>query len=435
MTFAICLFLVLMQFLWKYVEDMVGKGLGLNVLGEMFFYAALNLIPLALPLSILLASLMAFGNMGESLELLAIKSAGIPLLKTMKPLIILIICISIGAFFFQNNALPKIQTKFYSLLLSIRQASPELDIPEGVFYKEIDGYNLYVEKKNRQTGMLYDVLIYDVGSGFQNMAVTVCDSAKMSMTEDKKMLVFTLHSGQQFQNFTQGTQNRSSDFVPYSRENFDTKTMLIPYDANFNRMGEEVIEGNAGSNYLAKDLVQLTVSIDSMKHVLDSVNQIDRNTMQNYSYLRFRNSYPADRKDSIILAAKQAPISVNDPDSLLQSKDLQMQSTIFQSAISKAENNNNEFMFRSMDKTATRRTINRHWIEWHRKFTIPFACLIFFFIGAPLGAIVRKGGLGTPIVISVILFIIYYIVENVGPLDWHVVQFDGTFALGDIFDV
>src|SRR5690554_1234481 len=162
MTFVICLFLVLMQFLWKYVEDMVGKGLGLDVIGEMFFYAALNLIPLALPLSILLASIMVFGNLGERLELLAIKSAGVPLLKTMKPLIVLIVFISIGAFFFQNYAMPKIQVKFYSLLISIRQKSPELDIPEGVFYKDIENYNIFIEKKNRKTGMLYDVMIYDV---------------------------------------------------------------------------------------------------------------------------------------------------------------------------------------------------------------------------------------------------------------------------------
>ncbi len=415
MTFAICLFLVLMQFLWKYVEDMVGKGLGLVVIGEMFFYAALNLIPLALPLAILLASLMVFGNMGENLELLAIKSAGIPLLKTMKPLIILIFFISVGAFFFQNNAIPKIQTKFYSLLISIRQASPELDVPESVFYKEIDGYNLYVEKKDQKTGMLYDVLIYDVASGFNNMAVIICDSAKMSMTEDKKMLIFTMYSGQQFQNFTQGTASAyAADFVPYARENFDVKTMMISYDANFNRMGEEVIEGSSTSNYVSKNLSELSTSIDSMTMIMDSVNRLDRSMMKNYSYLTFRNSYPANKKDSLISAALLADVEVPRPDTLLQSKELQEQSAILQSALSKAENNSNEFLFRSLNKTTTQKTINRHWVEWHRKFTIPFTCLIFFFIGAPLGSIVRKGGLGTPIVISVILFIIYYIVENVG---------------------
>ncbi|MCE5206357.1 MAG: LptF/LptG family permease [Porphyromonadaceae bacterium] len=415
MTFAICLFLVLMQFLWKYVEDMVGKGLGLDVIGEMFFYAALNLIPMALPLAILLASLMVFGNMGENLELLAIKSAGIPLLKIMKPLIILIFFISVGAFFFQNDAIPKIQTKFYSLLISIRQASPELDIPESVFYKEIDGYNLYVERKDQKTGMLYDVLIYDVAGGFDNMAVIICDSAKMSMTEDKRMLIFTMYSGQQFQNFSQGNKpQNATDFVPYARENFDVKTMMISYDANFNRMGEEMIEGSSTSNYVSKNLSELGTSIDSMTMIMDSVNRLDRNMMKNYSYLAFRNSYPPNEKDSLISAALLANEKVPRPDTLLQSKGLQEQSSILQSAFSKAENNSNEFLFRSLNKTTTQKVINRHWIEWHRKFTIPFTCLIFFFIGAPLGSIVRKGGLGTPIVISVILFIIYYIVENVG---------------------
>src|SRR5690554_4439289 len=414
MTFAICLFLVLMQFLWKYVEDMVGKGLGLNVLGEMFFYAALNLIPLALPLSILLASLMVFGNMGENLELLAIKSAGIPLLRTMKPLITLVVFISISAFFFQNNALPVIQTKFYSLLISIRQASPSLDIPEQVFYKEIDGYNLYVERKDQKTGVLHDVMIYDIASGFNNMRVIVCDSAEMGMSEDKTMLIFTMYSGQQFQNSNQGASSRyDQDFVPYSRENFTKKTMLIPYDANFSRMGEEVIEGSSTSNYVSKNLSELTVSIDSMEHLMDSVNIVDRTMMKNYSYLTFRNSYPNEKKDSIIRSNVNSDIVVPSPDTLLVSKKLEEQSSILQNASMKAENNSNEFLFRSLNKTTTQKTINRHWVEWHRKFTIPFTCLIFFFIGAPLGSIVRKGGLGTPIVISVMLFIIYYIVDNV----------------------
>jgi len=263
--------------------------------------------------------------------------------------------------------------------------------------------------------MLYDVLIYDVASGFDNMAVIICDSAKMSMTKDKTMLIFTMYSGQQFQNFTQGTTSRNAtDFVPYARENFDVKTMMISYDANFNRVGEDVIEGSSTSNYVSKNLAQLSASIDSMTTIMDSVNRVDRNMMKNYSYLTFRNSYPPDKKDSLIAAAQLADIEVPRPDTLLQSKELREQSAILQSAFMKADNNSNEFLFRSLNKSTTQKVINRHWIEWHRKFTIPFTCLIFFFIGAPLGSIVRKGGLGTPIVISVIFFIIYYILDNVG---------------------
>ena len=413
MTFAICLFLVLMQFLWKYVEDMVGKGLGFDVLGEMFMYAALSLIPMALPLSILLASLMAFGNMGERLELLAIKSSGIPLLKTMSPLIVLIVFISIGAFFFQNDAMPKIKTKFYSLLISIRQKSPEVAIPEGVFYKDIDGLNIYVEKKNRETGMLYDVFIYDVSGSFQDMTTIICDSAKMEMSEDKLSLVFTMYHGQQFQNFQQGTGSSASpEFIPYARENFKQKTMITPFDANFNRMGENVIEGSTSSNYVSKNLSQLKASIDSMSHEIDSINIADRKVMKDYSYLNFRNSYPPESRDSIITTGKTTAI-VN-PDSIFSAKDLRTKANILQSAYMKAENNSNEYLFRSMSKTNTNEAIRRHWIEWHRVFTLSFACLVFFFIGAPLGSIVRKGGLGMPIVISIVLFIIYYILDTLG---------------------
>lgn len=415
MTFAICLFLVLMQFLWRYVEDMVGKGLDNKVLIEMFGYAALYLVPMALPLAILLASLMVFGNLGEDLELLAIKAAGIPLLRTMKPLIILVGFISIGAFFFQNDAMPRIQTKYYSLLLSIRQKSPELDIPEKVFYKDIDGYNLFVEKKNRETGMLYDVYIYDIANGFNNMAVIVCDSAKMSMAEDKLSIVFTMFNGQQFQNFSQGglnEQQSSKEFVPYARESFYQKKMIIPFDANFSRMSEESLEGRTSSGYVAMNLTQLKTAIDSMEYNIDSVNIVDRKRMQSYAYLNFRNTYPENERDSMIRLGQDIPIQKLD--SLLDSKNLQEKLAILQNAYSKAENNNNDFMFRSLDKTATQKSINRYWIEWHKKFTLSFACLIFFFIGAPLGSIVRKGGLGMPIVISVILFIIYYILDNVG---------------------
>ena len=386
MTFAICLFLVLMQFVWKYVEDMIGKGLEMNVLGELFFYAALNFIPLALPLSILLASLMTFGNMGENLELLSIKAAGISLIKMMRPLIILIALISIGAFFFQNNAMPTIQTKFYTLLYSVRTASPELEIPEGTFYKGIDGYNLFVDKKNKDTGMLYDMFIYDVTKGnIDEMGVIICDSAQMMMTEDKLSIVFNMYNGQQFQNFQQGTSTGRSGgkFMPYAREIFKQKQLVIPFDANFNVWDESVIQDNTSSGYVSKNISELSTSIDSMETVMDSVNKIDRKNMLDYSYLSFRNSYPAGEKEKII--AEAGMVKIPPVDSLYKSKELNVQQSILQSAIMRAENNSNDYMFRLLSKVSTQKSVNRYWIELHRKFTLSFACIIFFFIGAPLG--------------------------------------------------
>ncbi|MDD2243296.1 MAG: LptF/LptG family permease [Dysgonamonadaceae bacterium] len=415
MTFVICLFLVMMQFVWKYIADMVGKGLDIDVLGELFFYAALNFIPLALPLSILLASLMTFGNMGENLELLSIKAAGISLIKLMKPLIVLIGLISVGAFFFQNNAMPTIQTKFYTLLYSVRTASPELEIPEGTFYKELNGYNLYVDKKNRETGMMYDVFIYDVTKGnINDMGVIVCDSAEMMSSADKMSIIFNVYSGQQFQNFQQGggiNQNKGK-FMPYAREMFKQKQLVIPFNANFNKWDESVIQENTSSGYVSKNVNELSFSIDSMKRVVDSVNLIDRKNMLDYSYLSFRNNYPEKGYDSIIVEAQT--VEVPSSDTIFDSQELNVKLTILQNAIVKAENNSNDYLFRSLSKVSTQKAINRYWIELHRKFTLSFACVIFFFIGAPLGSIVRKGGLGLPIVISVILFIIYYILDNVG---------------------
>ena len=198
MTFCICLFLVMMQFLWRYIDELVGKGLEISVIGELFFYAALTMVPMALPLAILLASLMLFGNLGEHFELTALKSSGISLLKVMSPLIVLISMVSVGAFFFQNNVLPPAQVKMWTLLFSMRQKSPELEIPEGVFYDQIQGYNVFVKEKNRQTGVLHDMMIYDVASGFSNSRIILADSGKMQFTHDQKHLALTLWAGEQF---------------------------------------------------------------------------------------------------------------------------------------------------------------------------------------------------------------------------------------------
>lgn len=237
MTFFICLFIVLMQFLWRFIDDLVGKGLGVDVIGELFFYAALTMIPMALPLAILLASLMTFGNLGERFELTAIKASGVSLLKVMRPLIVLMVLIAIGAFFFQNDVLPVAQTKMWTLIYSVRQKSPEVEIPEGVFYDQIPGYNLYVAKKNPDTGILYDMMIYDVSKGFDNASVILADSGKLAMTEDKTHLFLTLWQGESFENLRDAAANRNN--VPYRRETFDLKEILVTFDANFNRMDEE----------------------------------------------------------------------------------------------------------------------------------------------------------------------------------------------------
>ncbi|WP_243348578.1 LptF/LptG family permease [Parabacteroides sp. FAFU027] len=405
MTFFICLFILLMQFLWKYVDELVGKGLSISVLTELFSYAALNLVPMALPLSILLASLMTFGNLGESLELLAMKSAGISLIRIMRSLIVTLIVIAIGSFYFQNYVMPKVQVKLWGLMFSVRQKSPELDIPERVFYDQIQGYNIYVEKKDPKTGTLRKVMIYDFSQGFDNARVIAADSAKIKMTEDKQFLVFSIFNGESFENF-QKQRASNSNSIPYRRESFTLKQILIQFDASFKRVDNSFLQ----SQYIGKNIAELRHSIDSMEVRIDSVNKVNKKASINTVPLQSTYLQVGQPSDSAF-ARTFKPINL---DSLYADAESGEKSAALSRAIATAEANRQELEYKSFFIDSQEGNINRHYIEWHKKFTLSFACLIFFFIGAPLGAIIRKGGLGLPVVISVILFIIYYMIDYSG---------------------
>lgn len=431
MTFFIVLFIVLMQFLWKYIDDLVGKGLEISVIGELFFYAAVSMVPMALPLAILLASLMTFGNFGEKFELTAMKASGVSLLKAMSPLIVLISGIAVGAFFFQNDILPPAQVKMWTLLFSMRQKSPELEIPEGVFYDQIPGYNLFVEGKNRETGMLYKVMIYDVSKGGDNSTILVADSGRLAFTQDMRYLYLHLFQGEQFENLR---EQRSIDKnVPFRRETFLEKEVLIPFDANFNRLDE----GGMRRQYVGKNMAELSHTIDSIGLRLDSTGNIYARDLrtQAFPFMRDKrvekNSSTPDKPVSSTsentsergknnggkekLEEKKEPVyKAISIDSLLLSLSPQQRGQIFDAAESYSTQSYNEQQFKSMSVSDDKRTLRRHEIELLKKFTLSVACLIFFFIGAPLGAIIRKGGLGTPLVISVLLFLVYYIIDNTG---------------------
>ena len=400
MTFFIVLFIVLMQFLWKYIDDLVGKGLEFTVLGELFFYAAVTLVPMALPLAILLASLMTFGNLGERSELTAIKASGISLLKVMRPLIILVMAVAVGAFFFQNDVLPKAQVKMWTLLFSMKQKSPEVEIPEGVFYDQIPGYNLYVKSKNRDTGVLYNVMIYDISKGGDNSTILLADSARMAMTKDSRYLYLHLYKGEMFENLR---EQRSVDRnVPFRREEFLDKEILIPFDANFNRLDE----GGMRNQYVGKNMTELQHTIDSINVRLDSIGR----------------GYAADLKSSGFQGVVRStyfmddakPVAALNLDSMINALTPAKRGDLYSQARTLTQTRVQEMQFRAMSVADEKRSIRRHQIELIKKFTLSVACIIFFFIGAPLGAIIRKGGLGTPLVISVLLFLVYYIIDNTG---------------------
>lgn len=412
MTFFICLFIVLMQFLWRYIDDLVGKGLTIDVIGELFFYAALTMVPMALPLAILLASLMIFGNLGEKFELTAMKASGISLLKVMSPLIVLISFIAVGAFFFQNNVLPVAQTKMWTLLYSMRQKSPELEIPEGVFYSQIPGYNFYVESKDRETGTLYNMMIYDVSRGFDNARVILADSGHLKSADDKIHLFLQLHNGEQFENLRENQGNTNQGNQPYRREQFELKEILLAFDANFNRMDESGMR----NQYVGKNMSELQATIDSVGHRVDSIGNIYAREISEIPYVRVSGQIEERNGDTIVkrqrpAVAMSAPLDI---DSLFYKENPTKSRSYLTMALNRANNIRQEYEFKSYVMEEDRTTIRRHGIEMHKKFTLSFACLVFFFIGAPLGAIIRKGGIGTPLVLSVFLFIFYYIIDNSG---------------------
>lgn len=412
MTFCICLFIVIMQFLWRYIDELVGKGLSMDLIAELFFHAALSLLPMALPLSILLAALMTFGDLGEHVELTALKSSGISLTTIMKPIAILMVFVAIGAFFFMNNALPKSQVKMWTLLFSMRQTSPTLDIPEGAVYSQIPGYNIYVKRKDKVRDMLYNMLIYDVSSSSMYPRIVAADSGRLSMTEDKRHLVLTLYKGAWYEQMSSanGINGMSGDL--YRRESFHDKEILIPYDANFTRMDDETMK----SQYVGKDIGQLQHSIDSITLKVDSaadiiVTQMRRRPICGVPQDRVVVNDGKSTLQPVPEIKLDKAVNIND---LIKSLPQNDQQQIVNQALSNATTEMQDLEFQGYMVNEDNYIMRRHQIELIKKFTLSLACLIFFFIGAPLGAIIRKGGLGMPIVISVILFIIYYIIDNSG---------------------
>lgn len=401
-TFFICLFIFMMQFLWRYVDELVGKGLEMSVMAQFFFYSALTLVPVSLPLAVLLASLITFGNFGERYELLAMKAAGISLLKIMRPLVFFV-CGLVGvSFYFQNVVGPIAQAKLGTLILSMKQKSPELDIPEGVFYSEIKDYNLKVAKKDRKTGMLYDVLIYNMKDGFENAHIIYADSGRLEMTADKQHLWLHLYSGDLFENLK--AQSMKSQNVPYRRESFREKHTLIEFDSDFN-MADESIMSNQSS---AKNMAMLQASIDSMKVLGDSIGR------QYYREVAEGNFRPYGLSKEDTVKIESADIQEYNVDSLYAAASLTQKQKVISSATSRAENVSSDLSFKKYTMENNDYAIRKHKTEWHKKITISLSCLLFFFIGAPLGGIIRKGGLGMPVIVSVLVFIIYYIIDNTG---------------------
>lgn len=404
-TFFICLFIFIMQFVWMYIDDLVGKGLSWDVLVEFFFYATLTLVPMSLPLAVLLASLICFGNMGEKLELLSMKAAGIPLIRILCPIFIVAILVCGASFVFQDRIQPKATRQLATMLWSMRQKSPELDIPEGIFYSDIPGYSIFVQRKDTETGMLHGVMIYSTQGGYEKMEIVMADSARLQGTQDQRHLMLTLYNGERFRNMDSQTGNMLKANIPYMRETFHTEVDMIPFDANFNMMDANLFNGDAKT----KELSKILTGIDSINHISDSTGRRYKQVIKN-QYLK--GQFPLEVKDSAGLVARTLAQEHIDTTYIHLSPD--QRKTVIKNAVSSAQSTQAEFEFRRMSTESTNLSLRRHHMEARKKFTNSLACLIFFCIGAPLGAIIRKGGLGVPVVVSVLVFIFYYIINVAG---------------------
>jgi len=411
MTFFIVLFVLLMQFLWKYVDDLVGKGLEFSVLGEMMFYASFALLPLVFPLAMLLASIMTFGSLGENYELVAMKASGISLFRIMKPLIVIAVIITGMAFYFSNSIIPKTNLKFSTLLYSVKQQKPEMVVQAGVFSNEMDGYSIKVGRKDSKTKMLYDVMIYDHTQGQTNESVTVADSGFMKITQDKKFMVLNLYNGVNYAE-EKPKDRRAKDNHAFQRRKFTEQTIRVKLRGfDFNRRDESIFRNQYRMlNTTELRLMEDTLSDNYYSRLKKYMLQLSPNQTLNRKMVNL-----IARNDSLMQEIKvQQPDTIFNVDTFLARQDKWVQAEIAGSALSNARANKQTIDMYQGQLYTQKKTLNKYRMELHRKFTLSFAVLVFFFIGAPLGAIIRKGGLGMPVIVSILLFIFYYIISMSG---------------------
>jgi lipopolysaccharide export system permease protein len=422
-TFFIVLIILILQFLWMYVDELAGKGLDFKILAELLYHFALTFVPTALPLAILLASLMTFGNMGEFSELAALKSSGIPLQRIMRPLVVLITFIALISFFFSNNVLPYSTEKARTLLWDIRRKKPDINIQAGTFYNGVPDFSIKMSAKDPVTNRLENLIIYDHRERQGNTSVILADSGYMKLTPDETGLIMILYNGYSFNEIEEKNVAAGQKKYPSRKDYFKEQTIVISL-SGFDLERSE--EGLFKSSAAMKNIAQLTSFIDSLNRRFTQRNEIQFKDFNN-TKIYYERSY-----NTTFAAGSGNPDTLNrnlefNPKNLFDSIPVLEKRTVLAKAI---ENLKDGSSFLSQENESLHydiKNIKKYEVEWNKKLTMSFACLVFFFIGAPLGAIIRKGGLGTPAVISIFFFVIYYVISISGQ---KLVEEDvvGTFA-------
>lgn len=409
LTFFIALFVLIMQFLFRHIDDLVGKGLEVTVIAELLWYASASLVPMALPLAVLLASLMTFGNLGEYYELTALKSSGISLTHIMYPLIVLVGALTLGALLFSNYILPQANLKTGALLYDIKHLRPELNIKVGAFNNDLEGYTIRAAEKNQETGMFYDFMIYDHTEKEGNKRVTLADSASMFVTADEKSLLVNLYNGRSYEEM----ENTKNNYYPMRRNIYERQRIIFDLTGfEFKRTDEGLFK----HNYQMLRLNELKDAVDSLENQLESrKKRFYENVMKNNIFRKESKTYLRDSAKRALhyeQAGKLDDVPVMD--SIWNDLRANQQKRVLGIAHNYAKSSASFIRSTSNNLESKERKIAKHEVQWHRKFTLSLACMIFFLIGAPLGAIIRRGGLGLPVVVSVLFFILYYVLSISG---------------------
>ena len=396
-TLFISVFIFFMVFVFTYIDEIAGKGIDAWTLAQMFFFTFLMFIPNSMPLAVLLSSIMTFGNLGENYELAALKSSGLSLTKIMRPLLVFIIFLSLFSFYFNNYTMPFIHLKQASLLYDVRGAKPALNIKEGIFYNGIEGYSIRVGSKDVDGKTIRNILIYDHTERKGNVVQMYADSGRLEMNQGKDALIITLYNGTRYEQIV--NEARDLRTRPMMTVAFEEQMVRIDLSGfKMKRTDEELFKNNAEM----MNLRQLSNYIDTAKY---EKKKMAKNVYQNFTSYFNQNAYRLNKKKDSL---KSDFISVNDH---LKKYDLQARKQIIENALNITRSSSSFLDGKIQEDESNKMEQARYEINWHGKFTLSFACIVLFFVGAPLGAIVRKGGLGMPVVISVFLFIIYHVIS------------------------
>ncbi len=404
LSFFIVMFILMMNFVWRYIDELVGKGLSFDVIVELLFYATANMMPLGIPLATLFAAIMTMGNLGEHNELLAMKSAGMSLLNILRPLIGVVLVVAVSSFFVVNNLVPYSNKKMMAIIYDIRQQKETMEFKDGIFFNGIENMNIRVGHQNSDTGLLTDILIYDTRDRNGNMTTTVADSGYIYMSDDKKFLMIKLYNGETYEttrNYKWNTENAIRHQI------FKVQNGALEIEGfDFSRT-----DMNLFSNHQTKTTTELQVDIDSLRV------EADRGSARSYEPLLKNNLLTQDKSGMGLFDTVKVDYSYKVPTNLLMHFDtlsVKQKRDIVQTAKTNARNSR---MSLNRNESTAKDTLNklyRSQVEWHRKVSLPISVIIFFLIGAPLGAIIRKGGLAMPVVVSVLFFVIYYVISIAG---------------------